>query len=148
MTEWFEILMLTIGGLFAGGVLLIAWERVPAWRESELSDFRSAFAHTLRRVDRLQPLLLVLALVSTIGFAIAVEGAARTAAVLAATGFMVVLVGSGAWLVPLQRRLVASGADRPSAELERWRRQWLRGHVIRTVVALGSLGLAVVAAVS
>jgi amino acid permease len=148
MSEWLEILMLVTGGLFAGGVLLIAWERVPAWRASELSEFRAAFAHTLRRVDRLQPLLLVLSLVSTIGFAIAVEGAARTAAVLAAAGFLVILVGSGAWLVPLQRRLVTSGSERQSQELERWRRQWFRGHVIRTVVALASLGLAVVAAVS
>jgi hypothetical protein len=148
MNEWFEILMLATGGLFAGGVLLIAWERIPAWRDSELSDFRSAFAHTLRRVDRLQPLLLVLTLVSTIGFAVAVEGAARTVAAIAAVGFLVVLVGSGAWLVPLQRRLVNAGAERPREELERWRRQWLRGHVIRTVVALTSLGLAAVAAVS
>jgi Domain of unknown function (DUF1772) len=147
MSEWFEILMLVTGGLFAGGVLLIAWERIPAWRESELSDFRGAFAHTLRRVDRLQPLLLVLALASTIGFAIAAGGGGRAVAVVAAAGFLVILVGSGAWLVPLQRRLVAS-RERPSAELERWRRQWFRGHMIRTVVALVSLALAVVAAVS
>jgi Domain of unknown function (DUF1772) len=148
MSEWFEILMLVTGGLFAGGVLLIAWERIPAWRESELSDFRGAFAHTLRRVDRLQPLLLVLALVSTIGFAIAAGGGGRAVAVVAAAGFLVILVGSGAWLVPLQRRLVASGAGEASSELERWRRQWFRGHMIRTVVALVSLALAVVAAVS
>jgi uncharacterized membrane protein len=142
--------MLLAGGLFAGGVLSIAWERIPAWREADLPDFRIAFAHTLRRVDRLQPALLVVCLISTMGFALSEGGADRITAVFAAAGFVIVLVGSGAWLVPLQRRLVASGPERPASasELEKLRAQWLRGHLIRTAVALASLTLAVVAAVS
>jgi Domain of unknown function (DUF1772) len=148
MSAWWALPMLLAGGLFAGGVLSIAWERIPAWREADLPDFRIAFAHTLRRVDRLQPALLVVCLISTIGFALSEGGAARIAAVFAAAGNVIVLVGSGAWLVPLQRRLVASGPERPASELQKLRAQWLRGHLIRTVVALASLTLAVVAAVS
>jgi hypothetical protein len=68
-------------------------------------------------------------------------------ALLGAAGFVVVFVGSGAWLVPVQRRLVASGPAQPSPELERLRTRWFRGHLIRTVVALAALSLAVVAAV-
>ncbi|HEV8652270.1 MAG TPA: hypothetical protein VG276_23475 [Actinomycetes bacterium] len=119
MNQWWAIPMLISGGLFAGGVVSIAWERVPAWRQTELSDFRAAFAYTLRRVDRVQPALLAICLVSTIGFALNAGGAARTAAVLAAAGFLVVLLGSAAWLVPIQRRLVASGSQPPSSELQR-----------------------------
>lgn len=148
MSEWFAIPMLISGGLFAGGVVSIAWERGPTWRATELPDFRKAFGYTLRRVDRLQPMLLVLCLVSTIGFAFGEEGAARTLAALAAAGLLVVLVGSIAWLVPLQRRLVAAGKERSATELESWRSQWLRGHAIRTVIALAVLILVVVAAVS
>jgi hypothetical protein len=37
---------------------------------SKRAEFRLAFAHTLRRVDRLHPALLVVCLVSTIGFAV------------------------------------------------------------------------------
>jgi hypothetical protein len=140
--------MLIGGGLFAGGVTLIALERVPAWRETDMAQFRSAFAHTLRRVDRLQPALLAACLVSTIGFAISAGGAARILAVLAGTGFLLVLAGSGAWLVPIQRRLVASGSEHSSQELERPRTQWLRGHLIRSAVALAALILIVVAALS
>jgi hypothetical protein len=55
MSEWLAIPMLLAGGLFAGGVVVIAWERVPAWLEADVSEFRMAFAYTLRRVDRLQP---------------------------------------------------------------------------------------------
>ena len=66
MSQWWAISMLLSGGLFVGGVALIAWERVPAWRATDLVDFRTGFAHTLRRVDRLQPALLVVCLSSTI----------------------------------------------------------------------------------
>jgi hypothetical protein len=147
MNEWWEIVMLSSSGLFVGGVLSIARERVPAWREADLRDFRTAFAHTLRRVDRLQPALLVICLVSTIGFALSAAGTARTLAELAVAGFLIILVGSAAWLIPIQRRLVASGAERPP-ELERLRAEWLRGHLIRTFAALASLTLAVLAAAS
>ena len=148
MTDMWAIAMLISGGLFAGGVVSIAWERVPTWRATALSDFKVAFAHTLRRVDRLQPALLVVCLGSTIGFALSADAAARRPALVAAVGFLAILVGSGAFLVPVQRRLVSPEAELPSAEAERLKRLWLRGHVIRTVVALAALVLVVAAAVS
>ena len=146
MSQWWAAPMLLGGGLFAGGVASIAWERVPAWRASDLVEFRTGLAHTLRRVDRLQPVLLVVCLGSTIGFASSTGGAARTLAVLAAGGFLVVLVGSVAWLVPVQRRLVAAGSPPPPA-VETLRAQCLGGHLVRTAVALACFVLAVVATV-
>jgi hypothetical protein len=83
MSQWWAIPMLLSGGLFVGGVALIAWERVPAWRVTDVVDFRTGFAHTLRRVDRLQPALLVVCLSSTIAFASSTGGAARTLVALA-----------------------------------------------------------------
>jgi Domain of unknown function (DUF1772) len=148
MSQWFAIPMLFAGGLFTGAVTSIALERVPAWRATELSEFQTGFAYSLRRVDRVQPALLVVSLVSTIGFALSAEGTARASALLATACFLIVLVGSIAWLVPVQRRLVSSWKEHPSQQLERLRSQWLRGHWIRTVVALIALSLAIVAAVS
>jgi hypothetical protein len=58
MSAWWALPMLLAGGLFAGGVLSIAWERIPAWRAADLPDFRIAFEHTLllvgatRRIGR------------------------------------------------------------------------------------------------
>jgi Domain of unknown function (DUF1772) len=145
MSQWWAVPMLLSGGLFVGGVVLIAWERVPAWRATDLPDFRTGFAQTVRRVDRLQPALLVVCLGSTIGFAGSVGGAARTLALLAAGGFLLVLVGSVAWLVPIQRRLGASGSAPPPADVEALRARWLRGHLVRTAAALACFALAVVA---
>jgi anthrone oxygenase-like protein len=145
LSEWWAAPMLISGRLFVGGVASIAWERVPAWRRTDLLDFRTAFAHTLRRVDRLQPALLTLCLVSTIAFATGADGTARTLAVLAAAGSLIVLLGSAAWLIPIQRRLVASGSEEPSAYVDELRTRWLRGHLIRTGVALAMFVLAVIA---
>jgi hypothetical protein len=112
MSQWWAVPMVLSGGLFAGGVAWIAWERVPAWRASDLLDFPTGFTHTLRRVDRLQPALLVVCLGSSIGFAASAGGAARALAALAAGGLLVVLVGSVARLVPVQRRLPSPGRQR------------------------------------
>jgi hypothetical protein len=148
MSELWATSMLISGALFTGGVVAIAWERIPVWRESDLLAFRDAFAHTLRRMDRMQPALLLTCLVSTIGFAIGAGGVARAFAVAAAAGFLLVLAGSGAWLVPIQKRLVTSERDQPAPELERLKRQWLHGHLIRTAVAVAALTLAAIAALA
>jgi hypothetical protein len=144
MDELWATAMVVSGGLFAGGVMSIAWERGPAWRRTHLPEFRVGFAHTLRRVDRLQPALLAICLLSTIGFAATAAGAARTLALFAATGLLLILVGSVAWLVPIQRTL-RSGTELPAAAVEGLRARWLRGHLIRTVVGVVLFILAFVA---
>jgi hypothetical protein len=135
MDQLWATVMMVSGGLFAGGVLSIAAERVPAWRRIQLPDFRIGFSHTLRRVDRLQPALLSICLLSTIGFAVTAAGAARTLAVVATAGFLLILIGSVAWLIPIQRTLKA-GTDLPPATVEGLRSRWLRGHLVRTVVGV------------
>jgi hypothetical protein len=148
MTETWSVVMLISAGLFAAGVVPIAYERAPAWRAADVASFRIEFAHTLRRMDRLQPVLLLVCLISSVGFAVSASGTARMLAGLAASCFVAVLVGSGAGLVPIQRRLVDPGSDLSAADVERLRTRWLRGHLIRTAVALVAFVLLVVAAVA
>jgi hypothetical protein len=134
MSRWWAMPMLLSGGLFVGGVVAIAWERVRAWRASDPVDFQSGFANTLRQLDRLQPALLVVCLGSAIAFASSTSGAARTLATLAAGGLLVVLVGSVDVLVPIQRRLVASESP-PLSAVEALRARWCGGHLVRSAVA-------------
>jgi hypothetical protein len=137
-----EIPMLVAGGLFAGVVTFVAWERIPAWRAMDLVEFRRHFGHSIRRADRLQPAVLIAWLVSTVAFAITNGGAARAVALAGAVALVLTLVGSGAYLVPLQRRLVAGAVQDP----EGGRRRWYRGHLARTALALASLALVAIAA--
>jgi hypothetical protein len=146
MNTWWAVPMLVGAGLFAGGVISIAWERIPAWRSSDAEEFRAGFAYTLRRVDRLQPALLTVTFASTVGFAVSASDAARTLAMLAAAGFLFILVGSVSWLVPIQRRLKRAAPGQPSVLVEHLKTQWLRGHLIRSAMALGLFVLAVTAA--
>jgi hypothetical protein len=148
MRETWSVGMLISAGLFAAGVVLIAWERAPAWRAADDASFRVEFAYTLQRMDRLQPALLLVCLISSVGFAVSASGTARMLAGLAAFCFVAVLVGSGAGLVPIQRRLVDPGSGLTAADVERLRTRWLDGHLIRTVVALVTFVLLVVAAVA
>ncbi|HKE52991.1 MAG TPA: anthrone oxygenase family protein [Actinomycetes bacterium] len=148
MIRVWAITMLISGGLFAGGVVWIAWERVPAWLAADFPEFLSTFAHTLRRVDRLQPALLVIFTVSTVGFAPGDGGSSRTPALVAAGAALVIMTGSVAWLVPLQRRMVACDAGQPPPDGAELRAQWVRGHSIRAIVSVLALALSAAAAVA
>jgi hypothetical protein len=146
LDELWATAMMVSGGLFAGGVTSIAWERIPAWRRAPTPEFRSEFVQTLRRVDRLQPALLSICLVSTVGFAAVEAGAARVLAVIAAVGFVLILAGSVIWLIPIQRTL-KSGSDLPAAVVDGLRERWFRGHLARTVLGVALFVVAVVATV-
>jgi hypothetical protein len=147
MQEIWSIVMVISGALFIAGVLPIAYERAPVWREADDVTFRTEFARTLRRVDRLQPALLLISLIGAVGFAVSGGGTARILAVAAALCLVAVLIGSGLALVPIQRRLIDPGTNLSTAEAGRLRGRWLKGHLIRTVVSLLAFVLLVVAAV-
>ncbi|MDQ5817144.1 MAG: DUF1772 domain-containing protein [Actinomycetota bacterium] len=144
MSTWAN-LMLIAGGLFAGGAATFAWSRVPIWRRMPVQGFIGDFEETLRRTDKVQPALLVAAIVSTGGFAFTAEGSARVLALVGAAGFAVTLAASLAFLVPLQRRIVAT----PPAEAEaigEMRARWFHGNLGRSMLAAASFVAVAVAA--
>ena len=145
MNIW-GILMLVSGGLFTGAALAVTWERIPAWRTMPLAQYLADFAGTIRRADRMQPALLVIAIVTAFGFGIGASAMARTLALIAAAGFLVTLVASVAVLVPLQRRIIASSPQQPD-RIEALRRRWFTGHRGRSALAAACFTLASIAAV-
>src|ERR687895_1005461 len=136
MSTWAS-LMLIAGGLFAGGAATFAWSRVPIWRRMALQEFIGDFKPTLRRTDKVQPALLVAAIVSAAGFALTADGSARVLASVGAAGFLVTLAASIAILVPLQRRIVATPPAEAKA-IEEMRARWFRGNLGRSVLAVAS----------
>ena len=74
------------------------------------------FEQTLRRTDKVQPALVIVAIVSGGGFALSAEGSAGVLASVGAAGFVVMLGASVGFVVPLQRRMVASGSAEAKVE--------------------------------
>lgn len=140
-----EAIMVFAGGLFAGGAFTFAWSRVPIWRRMPLPLFLDDFAQTLRWTDKIQPALLVAGAASAAVFAIGSDGAARVLAAGGAAGLLLVLVGSGAFLVPLQRRIIATPVENADA-IESMRLRWFRGNLGRSLLATAAFALVAVAA--
>ena len=144
MSIWAS-LMLIAGGLFAGGTATFAWSRVPIWRRMPAQEFIGDFEETLRRTDKVQPALLVAAIVSAGGFALTAEGAARVLASVGAAGFVVTLAASLAILVPLQRHIVATPPAEAKA-IDEMRARWFRGQLGRSMLSTASFVAVAVAA--
>jgi hypothetical protein len=144
MSAWAS-LMLIAGGLFAGGAATFAWSRVPIWRRMPVQGFSGDFEETLRRTDKVQPALLVAAIVSAAGFALSADGLARVLALVGAAGFIVTLTASLAFLVPLQRRIIATPPAEAGA-IDKMRARWFRGHLGRSMLAVASFVAVAVAA--
>ena len=54
------IVMLATGGLFTGGLVWYAWERVWIWGRLSLSAYAVDFRRSLRKADPALPILLVM----------------------------------------------------------------------------------------
>jgi hypothetical protein len=137
--------MLIAGGLFAGGAATFAWSRVPIWRRMPVQEFIGDFEQTLRRTDKVQPALLVAAIISAAAFALTAEGLARVLATVGVAGFVVTLAASIAILVPLQRRIVATPLTEAEA-IEEMRARWFRGNRGRSMLSVVSFVAVAVAA--
>ena len=142
MNLW-AALMVIAGGLFAGGAATFAWSRVPIWRRMPVPQFVSDFAQTINWTDKVQPALLVAAIVSAVGFVLTTDGSASTVAAVGVVGLVLTLAGSLAFLVPLQRRIIASPLERPEV-IEEMRQRWFQGNLGRSVLA--AISFAVIAA--
>jgi hypothetical protein len=118
------IVMLSAGGLFTGGLVWYAWERVWIWRRLALREFAVDFRRSVRKADPAMPILLVICAAAAGGFASLAEGGARMLA-LAGVGLLaVILVGSIVVAEPVnsQFRRLPEGVVPPQAE--RLRRRW------------------------
>jgi hypothetical protein len=133
--------MLISGGLFTAVAAFVTLERVPAWRLMSWPEFQNDFVRWIRWADRVQPGLLLVCLAATIRYAAVAQGPAGGLAATAAAALFLILVGSVALLVPVQRQLIR-GASRDRNSL---RRRWYRGHLVRTTLAATALTLLVLA---
>jgi Domain of unknown function (DUF1772) len=139
------ILMLGAGGLFTGGLVWYAWERVWIWRRLTLGEFAVDFRRSVRRADPAMPILLVICGAAAGVFASLVDGGSRTLA-LAGIGLLAVILASSivvAEPINSQFRRLPEGVVPPQAE--RLRRRWRRFHLLRTGLGVAALACLVTA---
>jgi len=146
MNAW-ATMMILAGGLFAGGVTTFAWSHIPLWREMPPPRFVPDFAQTIRRADKVEPALLLTAIVSATAFASTAGSAAAVLALFGAGGFLTTLIGSAVALVPLQRRILTASPHQSDA-IDRMRMRWFGGHLGRSALSVVSfIAVALAAAI-
>jgi Domain of unknown function (DUF1772) len=141
------LVMLGAGGLFTGGVVWYAWERVWIWRRLPLAAYAVDFRRSVRKADPALPILLVVSAVGAGAFASLTDGAGRTLALAGIALLAVILVSSIIVAEPInsQFRRLPEGTVPPDAEA--LRRRWRRFHLVRTALAVAAF-TALVTAVS
>jgi hypothetical protein len=146
MNGW-DVVALVVGALFTMAVVFFASFRVPQWRVMERSTFLPDFARTINVADKVQPALLIVTIIATAIVSSSINGSGRVFGWGATTGFALILLGSLVYMVPLQRRMIRTGADR-AVPIPEMRSRWISGHLTRTAVTLVSFALLAIAVVT
>lgn len=131
-------LMLTAGGLFAGGILVVAVERTNLWRRMPVAQYAVDFRRSLARVDPMLPILGAVTCVGALLFAVNASGRAAALTWTAVALLGLVIVTSLVVAEPINGRFrrVAEG-DLPDG-VERLRVTWRRFHYGRTVAGIAA----------
>jgi hypothetical protein len=139
------IVMLGAGGLFTGGLVWYAWERVWIWRRLDLREFAVDFRRSVRKADPAMPILLVICGAAAGVFASIAEGQARALALVGIGLLAVILVGSIVVAEPInsQFRRLPEGVVPPQGE--RLRRLWRRFHLVRTGLGIAAFACLITA---
>jgi Domain of unknown function (DUF1772) len=139
------IVMLAAGGVFTGGVVWYAWERVWIWRRLALREYAVDFRRSVRKADPAMPILLVMCGAAAGVFASFVEGWARTLALLGVGLLAVILVSSILVAEPINSQFRGRAEGTVPPEAEGLRRVWRRFHLVRTGLGLAALGCLIAA---
>lgn len=136
---FWAVAMLLTGGLFTGAAFAMSWGLAPIWQKLPVAQFKSQFAKNTRIADIIQPLFLVTVIVSAVGYAAACHGMGVTLSTYAAAGYILVLLFSALYMIPLQRKMAAF----KDSGLPAMRTKWINGHHIRTIAAMVSFALSI-----
>jgi hypothetical protein len=131
-------LMLAAGGLFAGGILVVAVERTNLWRRMPVDQYAVDFRRSLARVDPMLPILGALTCAGALVFALNSAGRAATLTWVAVALLAVIIVSSLVVAEPINARFrrVPEGSTPEGAE--RLRVIWRRFHYGRTLLGIAA----------
>jgi hypothetical protein len=136
-------LMLASGGLFAGGILIVAVERTNLWRRMPVEQYAADFRRSLRRVDPLLPILGGIHGVGALLFALNTSGRGALMTWIATALIGVIIVGSLIVAEPINTRFRRVPEGHPPDGAERMRIIWRRFHYGRTVLGIAAFACVV-----
>jgi anthrone oxygenase-like protein len=146
LTQLGAWLMLASGGLFAGGVLVVAVERTNLWRRMPVEQYADDFRRSLSRVDPMLPILGAVSGIAAFLFAISSDGRPAALAWISTALVAVIIVGSLAVAEPINSRFRRLPEGQVPDAAERLRITWRRFHTGRTLLALASFACLAAAA--
>lgn len=128
-------LMIVSGGLWAGGILIYSVERVDLWARMPVEQYAVDFRRSLRRVDPLMPILVTVAMVGAVIFALTSGGGRAAVLAWIATGLLaIVMVSSILVAEPMNYKFRRVPEGQVPDGAERIRVVWRRFHLIRTLI--------------
>ena len=139
ITQLAAWVMLAFGGLFSGGILIVAVERVNLWRRMPVDQYVIDFRRSLYRLDPLLPIMGTLSGLGAAVFAWNSQGRAAVLAWIGVASIAVIMVGSIVLAEPMNSKFRRLPEGQAPEHAERLRITWRRLHWVRTVVALGAL---------
>jgi anthrone oxygenase-like protein len=138
-------LMLAAGGLFSGGILVVAIERTNLWRRMPVEQYAVDFRRSLARVDPMLPILGALTCVGALLFALNTAGRPATLTWVAVALLGVIIVSSLIVAEPINARFrrVPEGTTPEGAA--RLRIVWRRFHYGRTALGIAAFACIIAA---
>jgi Domain of unknown function (DUF1772) len=142
-----KIIMLLSGGVFTGGAVAIAVDRLSAWAAMSTAEMTVDFGRSAARMDPMQPIFAVISIVAAVVCGILTHNAPRAWAFAGAVGLAIVVVTSIFVGEPINMRFrnTLRGGELPDAR--QLCDRWSRFHRVRTVACIVSFGLLATAAV-
>lgn len=132
-------IMLFFGGLFTGGILLVAVERTNLWRRMPLDQYAVDFRRSVFRIDPMMPIFGAITSAGAAVFASNSSGDARSLAWVAFGLLVAIILASVAIAEPMNskfRRLPEGEVPQDAGHI---RDRWRAFHTARTVLALSVL---------
>jgi hypothetical protein len=132
-------LMVSFAGLFSGGELIVAVERLNLWRRMPVDQYVVDFRRSLYRLDPLMPILCTLAALGAVVFALNTGGRASALAWIGAGLIGVIMVASIVVDAPINSKFRRLSEGQAPDGVDQLRATWRRFHWARTALALAAL---------
>ena len=132
-------IMLFFGGLFTGGILLVAVERTNLWRRMPLDQYSVDFRRSVLRID---PMMPILGAITSAGAAVFASNSYGDAQLLAWVAFglqVAIILASVVIAEPMNSRFRRLPEGEVPQDAGAIRDKWRAFHTARTVSALSML---------